>query len=533
MEKHKFVFESFNDFLKNVDPLLEKKKPGTELTLDGAQFLVEKIIELDLALAENSIKKSDASTASPTKIYGPKVIEAAGAEEYGKAAIYAILADTGSVSSQKIPYLQALGIDIDPKASDAEKKKKIKEFGAKVEDMSDADAMKLAEASLKVKKEPLAYRYRTIVLWGMLSEADKAKVYNDFFKLALKRGYDTVEGLDGMIDKHYKSKLKENKSSLTSPGVLVFLNKEEIQKEEPALPTKKDKTFLLDDEKAAEVFKPNKTGANGQEDFMEKTFDELVGKLGSVFERFKAGEITTITKISILTSADRYRNTLDAEKLSWGELAYSRAIAMSKLIEGMASAAGLDDDIISLLPKLTTIYAKGANGDGTSGPNPPEGKKFGYYVSGEDGAKWIEGTDRNIVTIIPIDEQGTPTAKNADGAKTVKMEPETDVTKYNQYRYNNIEIEFERVEIKETGDVPTSEKVVALKYPVKILIPGRYTTTTIRIPIPTISKSSSSSGKNLGGQCPSFAETTKTKYGLTFKTINVLTYKSDQTKDLF
>jgi hypothetical protein len=321
---------------------------------------------------------------------------------------------------------------------------------------------------------------------------------------------------------------------MVSPGVMVFLTREEITEVSPGIKTKPEKTFLLDDEKSSDVFKPNKTGANGQADFMEDSFNELVGKLGSIFERYKAGEIATIKKINILTSADRYRNTEDAEKLSWGELSYARAIAMTKLVEGVATAAGLDDDIISQLPKVTSIYAKGDNGDGTSGPNPPEGKKFGYYVKSGNASQWIEGTDRDRVILIPIDEEGTPTSDEPDG-EVREYAPKANVADYNKFRYNNIEIEFEMVVKVEGDEEPlTSEKIVALKYPVKILIPSRYTTKRIKIPIPSITTSSSSSGKNSkAGSCPSFKETTKLKLGLTFKTINILTYKSDLTKDLF
>jgi hypothetical protein len=368
----------------------------------------------------------------------------------------------------------------------------------------------------------------------MLSDADKGKVYDDFFKLAIKRGYNTQEGLEKVIQNHFKSKKKDDAPVMVSPGVMVFLTKEEITEVSPGIKTKPEKTFLLDDEKSSDVFKPNKTGANGQADFMEDSFNELVGKLGSIFERYKAGEITTIKKINILTSADRYRNTEDAEKLSWGELSYARAIAMSKLVEGVAEAAGLDDDIISQLPKVTSIYAKGDNGDGTSGPNPPEGKKFGYYVKSGNASKWIEGTDRDRVILIPIDEEGAPTSDEPDG-EVREYAPKANVADYNKFRYNNIEIEFEMVVKVEGDEEPlTSEKIVALKYPVKILIPSRYTTKRIKIPIPSITTSSSSSGKNSkAGSCPSFKETTKLKLGLTFKTINILTYKSDLTKDLF
>ena len=58
MEKHRFVFESFEDFLKNSDSLLEAKQDsGTELKIDGATQLVNLIINMDLDLAENALKK--------------------------------------------------------------------------------------------------------------------------------------------------------------------------------------------------------------------------------------------------------------------------------------------------------------------------------------------------------------------------------------------------------------------------------------------------------------------------------------------
>jgi hypothetical protein len=536
MEKHRFVFESFEDFLKNSDSLLEAKEDsGTELKIDGATELVDRIISLDLDLAENALKKSDASKDSATKVYGMKAIEALRKKEYGKGALYVLLGQTSSVSPTEIDAMNAIGLDIDSKTKSPDKRAKVKSLGTKFESMSEDEAKKLAEAGLKAYKEKLPYKFRTPLLWGMLSDADKGKVYDDFFKLAIKRGYDTKEGLEKVIQDHFRSRKKGDASAMVSPGVMVFLTREEITQDAPPAKVTPEKTFLLDDEKSSDVFKPNKTGANGQADFMEASFDELVGKLGSIFERYKAGEITTIKKINILTSADRYRNTEDAEKLSWGELSYSRAIAMTKLVEGVAKAAGLDDDIISQLPKVTSIYAKGGNGDGTSGPNPPEGKKFGYYVKSGDASQWTDGTDRSIVTLIPIDEEGTPTSENADGAKTKKEAPEANVKDYNKFRYNNIEIEFEKVEIVPGKEEPLdSDKIVALKYPVKIKIPSRYSTTTIKIPIPSITTSSSSSGKSSKpGSCPSFKETTKLKLGLTHKTINILTYKSDLTKKLF
>jgi hypothetical protein len=535
MEKNRFVFESFEDFLKNTDSLLEANKDtGEELKIEGATELVDKIISLDVDLAENKLKKADLPENSATLIYGMKAIESLRKKEYNKATLYVLLSSTSSITPNELEAMKAIGLDIDNKTKPADKRAKVKKLADDFVSMSDSDAKKLAEVGLKSYKNNLPAKFKTPLLWGMLTDAEKGKVYDDFFKLAIKRGYSTKESLEKVIQKHYKAKKNDDSQVMVSPGVRVFLTREEMSDLAPPVEIKPEKTFLLDDEKSSDVFKPNKTGANGRVDFMEASFDELVDKLGSIFERYKAGEITSIKKINILTSADRYRNTEDAEKLSWGELSYARAIAMTKLVEGVAEAVGLDDDIISQLPKVTSIYAKGGNGDGTSGPNPPEPLKFGYYVNTGGSSKWTEGTDRSIVTLIPIDVEGTPTSENADGAKTKKEAPEANVADYNKFRYNNIEIEFETVALYNPKDEITSEKIVALKYLVKIQIPSRYTTKTIKIPIPSITTSSSSSGKSSkAGSCPSFKETTKLKLGLTFKTINILTYKSDLAKDLF
>ena len=555
--KTNFVFEKFEDFLLNQRPLNEKKEEGTPLDISGAEELVDKIIELDINLAEAYIKakaKDNLTFMQKAKdavgidtgvedshrtIYNLKAVEALKEGRDEDAVVYAIMANGQRKDFEDV--YKKMGIDLNynyPKgtkeaAKKEDKKKKFKDFADKIEDMDREKVRSIAEEvikSWKGKSESLlGQAYSTPLLWGMLSDPEKKKVYEDFYNLAVKRGYETTESLGKIIDRRYSKSLGES-YRLYSPGIQVSLVKEETVIVSPPVPTK---TYIVDQEKESEVFQPNKTGVNGQIDFIEDSFQQIVDNLGSLFERYKAGEITSIKKISILTSADRYRNQYEAEKLSWGELAYARGITMSKLIEGVAKAAGLDDKVTKGFPAITTIYAKGSNGDGTSGPNPPEGKKFGYYVKGPNGTQWVEGKDRNSVVIIPIDEEGTPTSKDEKTAKIVSMAPEASVSGYNQFRYNNIEIEFEMV--RPGKILQDSDKIVNLKYPVLIRIPNRYSSTTIKIPLPVISKSYSSSGEGKGGgnECPSFAGTFKTKYGLTFKTINVLTYKSDLTKDLF
>ena len=138
MEKHRFVFESFNDFLKNIDPLLEAKKDsGTELKLDGATELVNKIISLDLDLAQNSLEKSDAPEDSATRVYGMKAIDALRKKEYGKGALFVLLSQTSLISQTEIDAFKEIGLDVDTKTKSADKKAKVKQFSDKIEDISD------------------------------------------------------------------------------------------------------------------------------------------------------------------------------------------------------------------------------------------------------------------------------------------------------------------------------------------------------------------------------------------------------------
>jgi hypothetical protein len=85
--------------------------------------------------------------------------------------------------------------------------------------------------------------------------------------------------------------------------------------------------------------------------------------------------------------------------------------------------------------------------------------------------------------------------------------------------------------IEQSDEIPTSEKVINLKYPVKIAIPARYSKTIISIPLPSFSISSSSSGKgSKPGSCPEFGESTSTSFGLTFKKVNIVSWQSDLAK---
>jgi DnaJ-class molecular chaperone len=179
---------------------------------------------------------------------------------------------------------------------------------------------------------------------------------------------------------------------------------------------------------------------------------------------------------------------------------------------------------------------RGTNGDGTSGPNAPDPIKFGYYAEEGGKAIWKEGKDREVIQVVEVDDEGTPKGEPKD----VKKSPEADKGEYNKYRYNNIEIEYEAIN-EEDRKEPTSivEKVVDLKYPIKIKLPARYKSKTIKIPIPTITLGIVGSGG--GGKsknptkCPDFGSSgggakVKTRFGFGIRTVTIANWESDITK---
>jgi hypothetical protein len=531
---YKFVFESFDEFVKaNYQELNEKEKdPGKEMSPAVALELLNKVQEYNIQLLENYVDEKDSGR---TKENFEKCLEYMKEGKGAKAMLYGFL-------GRRMDMVQAKGIEdvFDLKLSNDERRSrklyapKIDELMKSIDTMSDQDAADKAEMLLKDPKTAprVPTPIRRIALWDLLPDADKQKAADEFSKLAMKRGYETDDSLLRMMEKSFKKYKKDDRYRMTSPGFTISTEVEAEAK--PAKPPKEKKTFIISEENESELFKPNATGGNGEEDFQGASYKEMVDNLGSIFQRYLAGEITTLKKIKILTSADRYRNTGSAESLSWGQLSYARALTMARVIEGLAKSAGLDDDIISQLPKIIEIYAKGDNGDGTSGPNPPEGIKFGYYVKDGNGVKFVDGDDRKTVTLIAVDDEGTPTTDSAEGAKTKSMDPEAGKEAYNKFRYNNIEIEFE---IKEDGSDESSEESISnLLFPIKLAIPGRYKTKKIRIPVPVITKSYSSrgsGGKSGATSCPDFTESTSTSFGFSFRPVTVAKWKSDMTKDLF
>jgi hypothetical protein len=520
------------------------EKEGSPLDLAGAKELVGLIMEYNAKLATNLYKNAEGLKGDYLRGASKALTDG----NYALAGVYSIVGNvvTKQITKESFEILKTLIpsiTDKDYKDYEAPKSRKIKsaELLKSLSKMSEEDAKKVApEGIKKIAKDKegsyIASAIKTPFIWGgLLSTAEQDKAYEAFLSEATKKGYETKEGLKKVINDEFKEQSKKDLSRMQSPGLTAFLDKTESSVVKPGAPIVKEiKTAIVEEDDEDEVFKPNMYGANGEADYMEGTYKKMLDNLGAIFQRLLTGEVSSIKSITVHTSADRYRNTGEAEKLSWGQLSYLRATSMASLVVSMATKSGLQESVVNKINSMIMLDFKGGNGDGTTGPNPPAPLKFGYYISDKGKSAWKDGKDRNMMEVFTIDSEGTPSGE----PKQVKKSPESDKDAYNVFRYNNIEIVYESVE-KGTTEEPTEvvEKVVDLAYPVKIRIPARYRSKRIKIPLPYISIGA----KFVAGKgskptaCPDFSSGgggggVKTKFGIGIRQVTIASWKSDLTK---
>ena len=545
MDNNRHVLESFNEFLQYRGISLNEKE-GSPLDLAGAKELVNLIMEYNAKLATDLYKDSEGLKGQ----YLRAAANSLGKKDYAKAGVYSIIgtAVTQLITKESFEILKTLIPSItDADYKNYETSKGRKSNGEKIlvnlEKMNEEDAKKLApDAIKKIDKTKignyLASAIKTPFIWGgLLSKAEQDKSYETFLAEASKKGYDTKEGLAKVIKDEYKDQKGDDRSHMQSPGISAYLDKTEAKVVKEGTPAPKEfKTAIVEEADEDEVFKPNMFGANGEADYMEGTYTKMLDNLGAIFQRILTGEVTTIKSITIHTSADRYRNTGSAEKLSWSQLSLLRSQSMASLVVGMAAKSGLPESVVSKINSLITLDFKGGNGDGSSGPNPPAPIKFGYYVTDGGKAVWKDGKDRNVMTVLISDDEGIPSGE----PKEIKGSPESDKNEYNKFRYNNIEIVYEALPTKPNEPLPPSaEKLVDLSYPIKVRIPARYRKKTIKIPLPYIKlgvKAKAGGGASTSKTaCPNFASggggaSIKTTFGIGIRPVTIAKWESDLTK---
>ena len=186
-------------------------------------------------------------------------------------------------------------------------------------------------------------------------------------------------------------------------GACVITSANKIQSETPESKTKKIK--LRPPFPFNQIFDNNSPQIKPE---MEESLSTFLN--GAIRQH---GNDLTVTDISITTSSSRFRNTGDYENKSFKQLSQDRTNSAYNFVTQMLTEKGFKFSKFS-----PTLNFDGENGDGSSGPNPPEG--YNYVDVGD--------VPMNSKPTQPRNEAGTPLSKPED---------------YEKYKYCIIDITVE------------------------------------------------------------------------------------------
>lgn len=297
-------------------------------------------------------------------------------------------------------------------------------------------------------------------LWDKLKEEQKEQLYKDLLKKIKNSGFDG--NLLVSAEKQINNLIEKKKSASWTPYISILPSAIKIEK--PEVAPKREEPFTIigiDAEEQDKVFKDNRWGSgvdsqggkvNADAFQNPEVLASIKNTIGGFMKQYASGNVK-INSIEIESSASRYRNTNEkggkAENLSWGELSYNRAVTIAQIMNESAIENNIPEDKIKELQSKISIFSDGTNGDGTGGPNPPVGNRFGYY---DQNGKFIDdnGTfaneikkdtsldekkkaekNRSLLVIAELDEKGKPTGKYTTRTEAPKASP----AEYNQFRF--------------------------------------------------------------------------------------------------
>jgi hypothetical protein len=297
-------------------------------------------------------------------------------------------------------------------------------------------------------------------LWDKLKEEQKEELYKDLLRKIKKSGFDG--NLIVSAEKQINNLIGKKKGVNWSPMISILPSAIKIEK--PEVAPKREEPFTvigIGAEEQDKVFKDNRWGSgvdsqggkvNADAFQNPEVLESIKNTIGGFMKQYASGNVK-INSIEIESSASRYRNTNEkggkAENLSWGELSYNRAVTIAEIMNESAIENNIPEDKIRELQSKISIFSDGTNGDGTGGPNPPVGNRFGYY---DENGKFIDdnGTfaneikkdtsldekkkaekNRSLLVIAELNEQGKPTGKYTTRTEVPKASP----ADYNQFRF--------------------------------------------------------------------------------------------------
>ena len=229
---------------------------------------------------------------------------------------------------------------------------------------------------------------------------------------------------------------------------------------------------------------------------VQQGIDQYVEELKDIITNLEPNQKLIIKRFDIGASASRFRNTGEAEKLTWKQLIEKRVDTISNYTETKLKTLGV------LVPENIRVRHMGQNpdGSGTSGPNP--GK-----IPVKDAAGNVKMAQAALSKDVTYDNIITDTREITKNLN-VYGTPHQPKEEYDQYKWLSIVIQFEIVvepvkavkELQKIGEysmiIKTREKVGTYKFPDKVL--------------PKWNKMRASSGNNAKKQldfltkCPTF-----------------------------
>lgn len=278
--------------------------------------------------------------------------------------------------------------------------------------------------------------------WENVTDDEKRILAIKLLAQARKKGYKTSRELE---------KLVKDKNEI-GKRPYIGLMPESLKKKPREIPEIVTEVQLMNEGEESGLFKDNMYKMEDSSFISEEIKDNLIEKITYFLNEILLGELK-LDSIDIISSASRYRNTGDDEEvISWGELSFQRTFTLAKIIFELAKGMGLNDAEIEKLRLKTSLDFYGSNGDGTSGPNPPEGIRFGYY---DKDNKFVRGNKRNEIVIYSLNEEGKPETEK----EIIEIDPLEDSSDYDQFRYVNIIIKGRSIDIKEEKEPDSSTDI--------------------------------------------------------------------------
>ena len=319
-------------------------------------------------------------------------------------------------------------------------------------------------------------------LWEKLEESQKNQVYTTLLDKMKSSGFDKEKQLNNLI--------KDKEGIKPSPYISITPSFVEIST--PGTQGKSTDFEIVGLESGEEnkLFKDNRWGSGvdsvggkvNPDAFNDPAVLEEIRKtINDFIKMYSTGEVNEIKSIKIQSSASRYRNTNDnggrAEKISWGELSYGRALTIVELFKEAAIANNLSDEKKKYLQSKISIESKGSNGDGTSGPNTPAPLKFGYYDEKgnfiPDNGTFAKGKspedNRKTLVIAELGEGGKPNGKYT----TAEEAPLAGPADYSQFKYVNFIINATKIEQKDKEVIINPTREVKVNYNPVVAFPKK------------------------------------------------------------